>query len=273
MSASPPDLTLLPATSVPVEDTTAPLRFSFVSLVTNPEQYTAMVESFIAKGFTTDICEYLYGDNRGGNAFDGFSGLNRLIRAARGTYVICLHQDVVASDDGIDVLEERLADLHRCDPNWGVAANAGRVGKRYHLRISDKHGMQRKRGDLPSQVDVVDENFFILRRDRLVFLSYDLKGFHLYGLDIVLKAQALGLTAYAIDFLVTHMGAATVDERYLACQDQFEAKMEKLMPNRVVQTLAEPIELRGHRYRFFYRSLRRYLRRQKILRRAERQKR
>ncbi|HBM57657.1 MAG TPA: hypothetical protein DD444_00510 [Citreicella sp.] len=257
----------LPARAVSGAAPEAPLRFSFLSLVTRPDQYAAMVSSFVTRGFTPDVAEFLYVDNRDGNQFDAYSGLNRLLQEARGSYLICLHQDVLALQDDRHVLEARLAELEAAAPRWAIAANAGRRDGRYVIRISDRWRLNQARGPFPAEVDVVDENFILLRRDRLVAPSCDLTGFHLYGLDLVQQAQARGLTAHVIDFHVEHQGEAVVDQRYFDCLDDYEAKAARQMRTRKVPTLAEDVWLDGTRLRLSHHLLRlrrriNYLRRQ-----------
>ena len=100
------------------------IYYSFCSLVTDPAQYRAMVQSFVAAGFEAGLCEYLQADNSAGGSADGYTGLNQLITKAKGRYVVLLHQDVIAFDSK-DHLDQILANLTQADPNWAVAGNAG----------------------------------------------------------------------------------------------------------------------------------------------------
>lgn len=198
------DLSGLPARALAPAPTAgdAPL-FSVRSLVTDAGQHRRMAESFVAHGFGADRTEYLYADNRSGNAADGYGGLGRLIAAARGTFVICRHQDVEAVDDGA----APLAELDRHDPARAVAANAGAARGVAPRRISDNIGGPDQRADpFPAAVEAVDENFIVLRRAALMAPSRDLAGFHLYGLDLRLQARLLGWSAYVIDFPLRHHG-------------------------------------------------------------------
>ena len=62
--------------------------FSICTLVTRPAEYTAMVESFQACGFTPDKAEFLYLDNTKGHQWDAFQGIRRFLSLARGAYVL-----------------------------------------------------------------------------------------------------------------------------------------------------------------------------------------
>ena len=136
------------------------ITFSFATLVTREDEYDAMVESALAKGFSTDSCEFLFLNNTVGNALSAFKGLNRLMQEARGEYIILCHQDIRFTDDDADALRLRLAALSALDPNWAVAGNAGGVAPgQLAIRITDPHGKGTCKGNYPVRVQSVDENF------------------------------------------------------------------------------------------------------------------
>lgn len=119
-----------------------------------------MVESAKQKGF--DV-EFLYFDNDASNQFDGFSGVNRAIKAAQGKYLIFCHRDILFKYDNREHLEKCLEQLSMLDPHWAVAGNAGRcMNGRQYVRISDPHGDSINEGPFPQEVMSVDENFFII---------------------------------------------------------------------------------------------------------------
>lgn len=221
--------------------------FAVLTLMTDASAYAEMVESFRSRGFDAARCAFLYGDNRAGNAFDGYSGLTRMIAAARARYVILAHQDVRAEFDDADTLLTRLEALEAAHPDWAVAGNAGRQGEDYHLHISDPVGEDRRMGRLPHAVEALDENFLVLKRESLVAPSVDLQGFHLYGLDLVQNARARGFGAYAIDFHLRHLSRGTIDRSYLAAVDAYERKHARLMRPRMLRSLNSPVYLTPNR--------------------------
>jgi hypothetical protein len=239
------DLAGLPVRAVtPGEAARSAPLFSVCSLVTDAAQYRRMVESFLVHGFGPDRAEYLYADNRAGNAADGYAGLGQLIAAARGTYVICCHQDVEAVDDGADKLVALLAELDARDPSWALAANAGAAEGRSPRRISDNiGGPDQSVGPFPAAVDAVDENFIVLRRAALLAPSRDLTGYHLYGLDLCLQARLRGWSAYVIDFHLRHHGRGIVDATYFDCAEALEARYSGALARRRIPTLFRPVYL------------------------------
>ncbi len=221
-----PVVTALPATAPRPRAVAEPaLPFSVCTLVSDRAQHAAMVESFAAGGFDAATAEFLFLDNSAGNQWDAYTGLPRLLAAARGRHAILCHQDVRLLRDGAPQLLACLADLDARDPNWALAGNAGaRADGRLALRITDPHGADQHRGPLPAQVESLDENFIVLRRDAPIGLSADLAGFHLYGADLCLHARLAGRSAWVVDFHLQHLSPGRVDAGFLAAQEAFQRK-------------------------------------------------
>ncbi len=223
----------------------SPLLLSVCSLVQSQEKYDRLLASFARVGFTSDNSEFLAADNRAGNRFDGFSWTKALLAEARGSYVIFCHDDVELIEDGFDRLVARLAELDALAPNWLLAGIAGGV---WHsgpsrqpvvaMRVSDKFGENQRRGNLPKQVETLDECFLLMRRSRPVISSYDLTGFHFYGADICLQAELAGGTAWAIDFHLRHHGDATRGPHFRACRREFVRKHASYFPDRILHCLS-----------------------------------
>ena len=180
---------------------------------------------FEAGGFTGDDCEYLVIDNTGAEQVSAYRGLNAILAAARGRYVILCHQDVRLLDDGRFDLESCLSQLTARDCEWALAGNAGavRAGK-LAVCITDPHGANQRAGTLPAKVETLDENFIVLRRAAHVGFSRDLTGFHFYGADICLGADLMGYAAYVIDFHLQHLSAGKKGASFADCEDAFRRK-------------------------------------------------
>ena len=212
------------------------IRYSFCSLVTNPGQYGDMVDSFRARGFDAEDCEFIYADNTKGNSHDGYAGLNTLIRRARGKYVVLIHQDILAIDDRTQ-LDAVLEALHRTDPDWAVAGNAGATKDRKAARrMTSSMGYNEQIGDFPVKVETLDENLLILRKDALLGVSRDLSGFHMYGTDLVQQAVFRGWSAYVIDFHIEHLGLTEIDDAFIASIDAFRDKYFRALKPKLLST-------------------------------------
>ncbi len=235
------DVTLLPE---------ARARFTICTLVTNPEQYSAMVESFTAQGFDPVNARYLYVDNTKSNAFDAYAGLNRMIAQSETPFIILCHQDLTLITAGFETLVARLAELEVLDPDWAVAGNAGATGKgRYAMHITSRDGRVTKLGVLPAKVESLDENFIILKRAACLGFSKDLNGFHLYGTDIVIQARLRGYASYVIDFHLHHHGEGRMDQSFFECQMALETKYSRLFRSRYFQGVCRRILLTPSRFR------------------------
>lgn len=221
-------------------------RYTIATLVSDRVQYDAMRASFRSGGFSDDDCEYLFVDNTGPLQTDAYRGLNALLNAAHGPYVILCHQDVRLLDDGRHSLDDRLDGLSRMDAAWALAGNAGGVAPgKLALRISDPHGRDVHIGELPAAVATLDENFIIVRREARVGFSRDLSGFHFYGADICLHAAQMGFSAYVIDFHLEHLSPGRKSADFYAMEQAFIAKWAKALSPRWLQTTCALLHLSG----------------------------
>lgn len=223
--------------------------FTFATLVTDRNQYAAMIASFEAAGFGAADCEFIYIDNTasaaGRNQTGAYEGLNRLLSAAAGHYTILCHQDVRAIDPR-PVLEARLAELDSHDPTWALAGNAGgTMPGRLAIRITDPHGADRRLGPFPARVVSLDENFIVVRSAARVGLSRDLEGFHLYGADLCLNADVMGFSAYVVDYHLEHLSPGRKDATFTAMEDRFRAKWSRALRPRWLQTTCTLLRLTG----------------------------
>lgn len=224
---------------------TATRRFTVGTLVTDPDQYRALTASFQDAGFDPDDTEFLFVDNTSADQTDAFAGLNQILNAAQGEYVILCHQDVRLIDDRA-VLETRLAALNDVDPDWAVAGNAGGTGPgRLAIRITDPHGRDRRLGPFPARVSSLDENFIVVRRSARIGFSRDLAGFHFYGADICLSADVMGYAAYVIDFHLDHLSPGRKDQTFARMQGAFRRKWSRALRPRWLQTTCSLVRLAG----------------------------
>lgn len=202
-------------------------RFSFCTLVTRYDEYLEMVESAKQAGFSGADVEFLYFDNKQSNQYDGYSGINKAIRVARGKYLIFCHQDILFNFDSRAVLEQRIRELEVLDAHWAVAGNAGKnkFGQ-VKIRISDAGYSDLHKGDLPAEVMSVDENFIIINRTQNISCTAAMSGFHIYGTDLCQNARDLGLKSYVINFHLYHKSPGRVDQSYFALQNKY-IKLQK----------------------------------------------
>lgn len=221
-------------------------RYSVGTLVTDLEQYAAMRATFAEHGFDGSNTEFLYLDNRGPDQTGAYRGLNALINAARGQYVVLCHQDVRLTGDGVEALERCLGGLDHRDPNWALAGNAGGMAPgALAMRITDPHGADRRVGVLPARVMSLDENFIIVKRSARIGCSVDLEGFHFYGADLCLNADMAGHSAWVIDFHLKHLSAGRKSADFYAAEQAFCKKWSEALRPRWMQTTCALLRLSG----------------------------
>lgn len=208
-------------------------RFSICCIVTDQVQYDAMRSSFEKNGFTKS-CEYLVADNSKGNAFDAYSAINHFLQNSGAEIAIITHQDVRCIDNR-SVLEEQLELLNKKDEKWAVCGNAGGIAYHQLIYHLDDNGTIRKTVGLPLRVHSLDENLLIVNRRTPVQVSENLKGFHLYGTDICLRAESLGYHAYVIPFMVQHLSSGNLRDLDLFIP-VFLEQYGKEKVNRFIQT-------------------------------------
>lgn len=219
-------------------------RFSVCSLVTDMDEYREMISSFQSAGFTDENTEFLYANNTSGNQYDGFQGVKTFLTKASGEYLIICHQDILLSYDTIETLMNRIEELNHLDPNWAIAGNAGYRGlTKKAIRISDPYGANVSIGSFPMQVQSLDENFLLIRKDANLSLSHDLTGFHFYGVDLCIIAAILGRNAYVIDFHLHHKSGGNCNESFFTAKSQLIAKYQKVLKNKAIRTTCSPLFL------------------------------
>lgn len=222
------------------------IHYSICTLVTRPSEYETMRRSFVAGGFGSKDCEYLFIDNFRSNDFDAFRGYNRFLAEAKGKYIILCHQDIELIADDRDVLDQRLAELDKTDPDWGLCGNAGaNTSGDQEVRISDPYQDNTTRGGpFPAAVMSLDENFIVARRDANLALSHDLHGFHWYGSDICIVADVLGYKSYVIDFHLRHESRGNLDRSFHDGHVAIAAKYQRAFrPRRHFVVLLESFEI------------------------------
>ncbi len=223
-----------------------PKRFTIATLVNNRTHYDEMRASFEEGGFDRFDCEYIFVDNTGPRQTCAYRGLDRLLSEAHGEFVILCHQDVRIVDDGRAELEQRLAELETLDPSWAIAGNAGGISPgRLAIRITDPHGANRHVGALPAKVMSLDENLLVVKSVARLSFSRDLSGFHLYGTDLCLIADVMGLSAYVIDFHLEHLSGGIKGASFAAMEDAFRDKWSHALRPRFVQTTCSLLNLAG----------------------------
>jgi len=121
--------------------------------------------------------------------------------------VVFAHQDVFLPDGWARKLLHAIRRLTLEDPNWGVAGVFGMTASGDGVGHVYSTGLRRFVGcafENPFQVRSLDEMLLILRRSSGLSFDERLPGFHLYGTDICLEAEARGMRNYAVPCFTFH---------------------------------------------------------------------
>ncbi len=224
-----------------------PYRYSICTLVSKPDEYQEMVNSFIAAGFDTQQCEYLYIDNAKENTFEAFEGINLFLRKASGEFIIVCHQDILLHDAGITALNDQIDTITTKDPNWAVLGNAGGINLKYlAMHLTQNSGNKLHENNLPLKAITVDENFILIKNKANLSLSSDLKGFHLYGADLCIIANILGYTAYIIDFNLIHKSDGNADSSFYEIRKSVINKYKRAFRGRFISTTITRFYISGN---------------------------
>ncbi len=181
---------------------------AFLSLVNDRAQFDACQASLraIAQPFPQWL---MVEPNRHG--WNAAQGLNHGIDQLDAEWIVCVHQDVLFPSDFWSRFTRALAQL---PPNVALAGLVGceRSG-RFRGHIVDPNG-HCYWPSLPHEVLTLDEVLIAVRKTSGLRFCADAPGFHCYGADLCLEAQARGLKVMAIDAPLVHLSTGKLDASY-----------------------------------------------------------
>ncbi|CAH1669314.1 hypothetical protein BOSEA31B_13403 [Hyphomicrobiales bacterium] len=191
------------------------------------------------------------------------------IEAASAETLIFAHCDVYFPEGWFERLEWEMARLTLLDPDWAVAAVIGVttasefIGRAWDSSLAPLFaktgGMFGNALAAPARIASCDEMVIIIRNATGVRFDRKLPGFHLYGTDIVLEAERLGRTAYALDMPLIHNAKAQLNlgPDYV---EAYQYMVRKWQPRLPVPTTcgvltANPLVLPFRRLKIRYKAL------------------
>jgi hypothetical protein len=120
---------------------------------------------------------------------------------------IYVHHDVLLPHNFKKDLTIAIKEIEKTDKNWGVLGVAGSVcpnGQQYFYgNLSDRGKQWGNPGQLPTEVQTLDELILIVKDKRLRF-DEKIPSNHLYGVDLCLQANLLGMKNYVINAYLQH---------------------------------------------------------------------
>lgn len=193
-------------------------RYSIVTCVSNYDIYEkCLLKSLRLHDNNDNLYEVIPIDNRN-NAYSASEAYNLGLMIATSDIIINCHQDVSVLDDFFIKLDESI--LRIKDENWGVIGCSGvsihdqqNVGIVFNSFSSedinqaiDKKMCYYEGIKSITEVYSIDECLFVIRKRQGIRFNDELRGFHLYGVDICLNYRANGYKVYATELPIIHYG-------------------------------------------------------------------
>ncbi len=148
--------------------------------------------------------------------------------------VICCHQDVFFPLKWISDLKRAIDQLEEADPNWGVIGCYGVTAKGHHVGHLYSHGWGYlgKPFDMPIEVQTLDEVILIIKKSTGLRFDEGLPHFHLYGTDLCLQAQQMGLKCYAVSAFCVHNTDQILElpQQFFDCYYYLKRKWRRQLP-------------------------------------------
>jgi len=134
-------------------------------------------------------------------------GYNDGLSDCNSDLVVFAHQDVYLPKEWSFNLFKNIENLSKFDPNWAVAGVYGVTANRDGVGYVYSTGLKRFVGEPfrdPIQVRTIDEMIIVIRRSTGLKFDEKLPCFHLYGTDICIEAEALGMRNYVLPCFALH---------------------------------------------------------------------
>jgi glycosyltransferase involved in cell wall biosynthesis len=131
---------------------------------------------------------------------------NNAIERSHNDLMVFAQQDMVFPEPWLSQLDQAIDYLDSADPGWGPLGCYGRardgVGRGY--LYSPGRGLIGSPFEAPAPIQTLDEIVLIFRKSSGLRFDDSLPHFHLYGTDICLSAEKMGMKSYAIPAFCIH---------------------------------------------------------------------
>jgi hypothetical protein len=160
---------------------------------------------------------------------------NDALAQARNEIVVFVHQDVLLPERWLGDLEQTIETLDRAGNAWGVigcfgvrAGAQGGLGRVY----STGWGLQGQPVDKPEMVETLDEIVLVIRKSSALGFDPSLPFYHLYGVDLCLKARSVGLECHVMPTFCVHntRQLLVLPPEFFACYRFIKRKWPQYLP-------------------------------------------
>lgn len=172
---------------------------------------------------------------------EGFSSAslayNDAIDRAQNDVLVFAHQDIYFPKGWFEQVAQAIKALEDDGIAWGALGCFGtRLGTpggfgRVFTTGRGFHGLDIRR---PEPVETLDEIVLIIKKSTGLRFDSELPHFHMYGVDLCLRARSMGLTNFAIPAFCIHNTdqLITLPAEFYACYDYIKARWPQYLPIR-----------------------------------------
>lgn len=168
------------------------------------------------------------------NARSAAEGLNRGLETAKHPLVVLAHQDVYLPKGWF---RRAVSQFRKAEETFGAVGVAGVYGVRDYGglfartgKVVDRDFLLEEKVELPAMVNSLDELLLVMPKNSPAKFDPAL-GFHLYGSDICLAAEACGRVAVVLEALCFHNSrTAGLNQAFLKSAAVFLSKWKDSLP-------------------------------------------
>ena len=156
---------------------------------------------------------------------------NEAIKDCKEDIIIFVHQDVYLPETFFGDLTVAIGKL--CYANWGVLGVAGKLDELFFANVLDRKRLLKTNEIKPVEVYTLDELLLVIKKEKFKQLQFDedIPNHHLFGTDICLQAETLGLRNYVIDAYCEHNSSlVTLPKCYQISEKYIQRKWAHLLP-------------------------------------------
>jgi len=185
-------------------------KLAFATLVNKPLEFEACRSSLTdSAGVRYDPPWTVVTPNKFG--WNAAQGLNAAMQQMTGDWFVLTHQDVRFPPGWLAALEEEVASLPPEVCVVGVVGSTAHGFVRGHINDPNGHCFW---PPARARVLTLDECVLVLRASADLCFDETVPGFHCYGADLCLTAQARGLEVWSLDLPITHLSTGRIDATY-----------------------------------------------------------
>jgi len=159
---------------------------------------------------------------------------NDAISTATNDIIVCMHQDIYLPDGWDEILTKSVVSLEKSGEKWGVLGCFGISLEGAPVGHVYSNGLKRELGSPqpPARVQSLDEIVLVVRKSSGLQFDEMLPHFHLYGTDICLESQRMGLRNYAVSNFCIHnsLPVLRLPPEFWRCAEYLQKKWRRELP-------------------------------------------